>query len=92
MLSTIWARLIAILLATHTLSFAGASSFPRLSDFGGSPFSVNYTERALTLNGSAALFLSGSIHPPRLSIPEWDIVMNDAVKAGLNMIEVYVCS
>jgi len=78
----------SFLVLSLSVTSAADDFFPRFSDFHGQPYSVNFTKRAMTLNGSAALFLSGSVHPPRLSVEEWDSVMEDSVAAGLNMIEV----
>ena len=77
-----------VVVSAATGACAGGSYFPKFADFAGKPYSVAYTPRAVTLDGQASLFLSGSIHPPRLSVEEWDTVMADMVASGLNMLEV----
>ena len=39
--------------------------FPSFADLKGKPYTVSYTKRAITINDEPALFLSGSLHPPR---------------------------
>ena len=64
------------------------SAFPRYKDFAGSPYSVTYNERAILLNDSPALFISGSIHPPRITPKSLPRVLDLAKKHGMNMLEV----
>lgn len=67
-----------------------SAGFIRYPDLGGKPFRVSYDKRALLLDGTPALFLSGSIHPPRSTVAMWDSALDLAVASGLNMVEVYV--
>jgi hypothetical protein len=63
--------------------------FPRFDDMGGQPIDVSYDGRAFKLNGSHALFLSGSIHPTRFMAGDFDAVLDQAVANGLNMVTIY---
>lgn len=54
------------------------------------PISVTYDERALLLNGTRVLFLSGSMHPARATPSSWENALDEAVRQGLNMITLYV--
>lgn len=77
-----------LIAALSIATTASGTSFPHFRDYDGQAYTVGYNERAMTLNGAPVLFLSGSVHPPRLSVEEWDQVMEDTIAAGLNMIEV----
>ena len=82
--------MLSIMLAAVSTAAAGSSFFPAYRDFAGQPFAVDFSPRAITLNGQPSLFLSGSVHPPRLSVQEWDVVFANMVASGLNMVEVCV--
>ena len=69
---------------------ASIAGFPSFADFAGAPYTVSYDKRALTLNGDRAVFLSGSLHPPRGSPEMWDGWFAQAKSNGLNMVQVYV--
>ena len=62
----------------------------RYSDLQGRAFNVTYDKRSMLLDGVPALFLSGSVHPPRSTPGTWDTVLAQAAADGLNMVEVYV--
>ena len=59
-------------------AFASASAtsaspaYPTFSDYAGKAYNVSYDQRALTLNGEHAFFLSGAVHPPRGTQDDWD--------------------
>ena len=82
--------LCAVLLAGLALALAGNPSYPYFSDYNGLPYTVTYDQRALKINGQHALFISGSIHPPRGTPEMWDVWFARAKENGLNMIEVYI--
>jgi hypothetical protein len=67
---------------------AGSPSFPALSDLRGAAYNVSYDKRAITINGEHALFISGSVHPPRGTTDDWDTWFKTARVNGLNMVEV----
>ena len=54
------------------------------------PIRVTYDNRAILLNGERSLFLSGSIHPVRVTQSGWNQALDDAVHQGLNMITMYL--
>lgn len=51
---------------------------------------ITYDERAIKINGTRALFLSGSLHPVRATRETWSFALDDAVRQGLNMVTIYV--
>jgi hypothetical protein len=74
--------------AAAPLPFA-TPGFPRFGDMKGRPINVSYDGRSFKLNGSHALFLSGSVHPTRWMQGDWDAVLDQAVANGLNMVTIY---
>ena len=69
----------------------GQPSFPSFWDYAPhGPISVSYDERALLLNGTRSLFISGSMHPARSTPSSWSNALDEAVRHGLNMITIYV--
>jgi hypothetical protein len=56
----------------------------------GKPLNVSYDGRAILINGSRTLFISGSIHYPRSTPSMWDSLMKRSIAAGINLIETYV--
>jgi Glycosyl hydrolases family 35 len=69
----------------------GQTAFPSFWDYAPyGPISVSYDERALLLNGTRSLFLSGSMHPARSTPSSWSNALDEAVRHGLNMITIYV--
>ena len=66
------------------------AAFPSFSDLGGAPYNVSYDKRALMINGEHALFLSGSVHPPRGTPDDWQTWIALAKKNNLNMLQVYI--
>ena len=86
-----------ILVSTVALfAFASASAtsastaYPAFSDYAGKAYNVSYDQRALTLNGEHAFFLSGAVHPPRGTQDDWDSWFSSAKANGLNMVQVYI--
>lgn len=69
------------------------SGFPSFLDYhrGRSvPINVTFDQRAVKLNGSRVLFLSGSLHPVRATRDTWGQALDEAIFNGLNMITIYV--
>ena len=66
-----------------------ADGWVEYSSYAGTPYTVSYTNRSLTLNGAAVLFLSGSIHYARSEPSEWPHLFREARRAGLNMVQLY---
>jgi beta-galactosidase GanA len=56
----------------------------------GQPLNVSYDGRAILINGSRTLFISGSIHYPRSTPAMWDSLMKRSIAAGVNLIQTYV--
>jgi hypothetical protein len=79
-----------VLLLLCLVAGALASGFPSFSDFQGEKYSVTYNNRSVLLNGEPALFLSGSVHPPRSTPAMWPGIFSQMRENGLNMVEVYV--
>ena len=70
-----------------------SANFPSYLDFTGAgrgSLEVTYDKRSILLNGTRALFLSGSIHGPRGTPETWETALDAAVANGLNMVQVYV--
>jgi hypothetical protein len=68
-----------------------SENFPSYRDFAGiGSIEVAYDKRSILLNGTRALFLSGSIHGPRGTPETWATALDSAVANGLNMVQVYV--
>jgi len=61
----------SLVLATDTIK-----GFPRYSDYAGKQYSVGQTKRSITLNGDPAMFVSGSLHPPRIDPSDLDIAFD----------------
>jgi beta-galactosidase GanA len=85
----IMAKTTFLLLAASCCA-AVEASYPAFSDLGGKPYNVSYDARALTIDGSRAIFLSGAVHPPRGTQDDWNSWFDSAKKNGLNMLQVYV--
>jgi len=84
---------LAALLATLAWLSCGAdaaSYFPSYSDYAGKPYTATYNKRAILLNDSPVVFMSGSVHYPRFSEGQWSNYLQLAKSEGLNMIEIYV--
>jgi beta-galactosidase GanA len=79
-----------LLVAAALAGVAATSAFPSFAAYRGRPYNVSYNARAVTLDGAPALFLSGSVHPPRGTPAMWDEWFELAVQSGLNMVQVYV--
>lgn len=54
------------------------------------PYNVSFDGRSLFVGDRRALFLSGSIHPPRVHEDDWAAALAQARALGLNMVDVYV--
>ncbi|KAI9908117.1 hypothetical protein PsorP6_016682 [Peronosclerospora sorghi] len=55
-----------------------------------SGYSVKYTARGFEIDGKHTLLLGGSIHYPRSTSGQWEQLLRDAKRDGLNHIEIYV--
>ena len=81
--------MLIVLLALCTVGqVCCAPNFLRYVDFRGQGYDASYTARAITLNGTPSLFVSGSVHYPRSTPAQWPRIMQRARDGGLNMIEV----
>lgn len=56
----------------------------------GTPYQVSYDHRAITINGTRTMLISGCIHYPRSTPGMWPYLMNMAKQNGLNTIQTYV--
>lgn len=56
----------------------------------GIPYDVEYDGRSFFLGGERTLFLSGSVHPPRVPRGEWRRTLEQVKSNGLNMVQIYV--
>lgn len=77
-----------VALTSAALAVDGSSAYPSFRDFDGKAFNVSYDKRAITLDGSHVLFLSGAVHPPRGTPDDWDTWLAAANENGLNMVQV----
>ncbi|CAI5704049.1 hypothetical protein KXD40_002409 [Peronospora effusa] len=55
-----------------------------------SGYSIKYSTRGFEIDGKQTLLLGGSIHYPRSSPGQWEQLLRDAKRDGLNHIEMYV--
>ncbi|KAF4655278.1 Beta-galactosidase 6 [Perkinsus chesapeaki] len=62
----------------------------RYSQFAGRPYTVSYDSRAFKLNGARTLLLGGSVHYPRLAVEEWEPMLEEMARDGLNHLQLYV--
>lgn len=53
-------------------------------------YTVTYDNRSFMINGTRTLLLSGSVHYPRSTPAMWDGILQEMVKDGLNMVEIYI--
>lgn len=53
-------------------------------------YEVDFDSRAITINGTRQLLISGSIHYPRASSAEWPHIISEAKANGINIVETYV--
>ena len=54
------------------------------------PYNATFDGRSLFVDGRRSLFVSGSIHPPRVHEDDWPAALAQARGLGLNMVDVYV--
>jgi len=59
-------------------------------DVRGTPYTVGYDHRAITINGVRTMLISGAIHYPRSTPGMWPYIMKMAKTQGLNTIQTYV--
>ena len=59
-------------------------------DVRGTPYNVGYDHRAITINGTRTLLISGAIHYARSTPGMWPYIMKMAKNQGLNAIQTYV--
>ncbi|KAG2781430.1 Beta-galactosidase 5 [Phytophthora cactorum] len=55
-----------------------------------SGYSVTYSPRGFEIDGKQTLLLGGSIHYPRSSTGQWEQLLREAKRDGLNHVEMYV--
>ncbi|CAH0514779.1 unnamed protein product [Peronospora belbahrii] len=55
-----------------------------------SGYSIKYSSRGFEIDGRQTLLLGGSIHYPRSTPGQWEQLLRDAKRDGLNHIEMYV--
>ena len=69
----------------------GANTSPiTYEDVRGSPYTVSYDHRAITINGQRTMLIGGVIHYPRSTPGMWPYLFQMAKKQGLNTIQTYV--
>ena len=79
------------LVALLLISFSCASrGFIRYDARRAKPYNATFDGRSLLVDGRRSLFLSGSIHPPRVHEDDWAAALAQARGLGLNMVDVYV--
>ncbi|CAF3586180.1 unnamed protein product [Rotaria socialis] len=59
-------------------------------DVRGTPYTVSYDHRAITINGVRTMLISGAIHYPRSTPGMWPYIMKMAKNQGLNTVQTYV--
>ena len=59
-------------------------------DVRGTPYTVGYDHRAITINGVRTMLISGAIHYPRSTPNMWPYIMKMVKQQGLNTIQTYV--
>jgi hypothetical protein len=59
-------------------------------DVRGTPYTVSYDHRAITINGVRTMLISGVIHYPRSTPGMWPYLFQMAKNQGLNTIQTYV--
>ncbi|EER17557.1 beta-galactosidase, putative [Perkinsus marinus ATCC 50983] len=62
----------------------------RYSHVAGRPYSVTYDSRAFKIDGVRTLLLGGSIHYPRVAVDEWEPMLEEMGRDGLNHVQLYV--
>jgi hypothetical protein len=72
---------------TPTTSGGGFLSY---DDVKGEPYDVQFDGRSFYLSGERTIFLSGSVHPPRIPVGEWNRTLQTLKSNGLNMVQIYV--
>jgi hypothetical protein len=65
-------------------------SFPSFLKYKGAPMNVSYDCQSIVINGDHVLLLGGSIHPVCATKQSWELVLDEAVHQGLNLITIYV--
>ncbi|KAK1936634.1 Beta-galactosidase 8 [Phytophthora citrophthora] len=55
-----------------------------------SGYSVSYSPRGFEIDGKQTLLLGGSIHYPRITPGQWEQLLREAKRDGLNHVEMYV--
>ena len=60
------------------------------NDVRGTPYTVGYDHRAITINGVRTMLISGAIHYPRSTPGMWPYIMKMAKAQGLNTVQTYV--
>ena len=73
------------------LLFTIVTSYPlTYEDVRGTPYTVSYDHRAITINGQRTMLIGGVIHYPRSTPGMWPYLFQMAKKQGLNTIQTYV--
>jgi len=88
MLRSIEAVLVALTLLVCT-ACCGGSGFLTFDSVRGQAYNVSFDGRSLLLNGERTVFLSGTVHYPRVTPATWPALAATAKRFGLNMIETY---
>ena len=76
--------------AVAVTAAAAPSAVMFYDQLGGSPFTVSYDNRSLTINGQRILVISAGLHYPRSSPSMWPQMFKAIRAAGLNCIQTYV--
>ncbi|CAF3381904.1 unnamed protein product [Rotaria sp. Silwood1] len=56
----------------------------------GTPYTVSYDPRAITINGVRTMLIAGAIHYPRSTPGMWPYIMKMAKNQGLNTVQTYI--
>lgn len=70
-------------------SVQSTSGFLQYKDYEGKPYTVNYDNRSVIVNGDRAFFASVGIHYPRFTPGQWDDLFIKAKNDGYNMVQTY---
>ncbi|KAL4163838.1 hypothetical protein KRP22_005265 [Phytophthora ramorum] len=70
---------------SHFLTYEDIDAATRQSGY-----SVTYSPRGFEIDGKRTLLLGGSIHYPRSSAGQWEQLLREAKRDGLNHVEMYV--
>ncbi|CAF2383629.1 unnamed protein product [Rotaria sp. Silwood2] len=82
-----WLLLIYVCLGCLTYVVTSSVTYENVR---GTPYSVSYDHRAITINSVRTMLISGAIHYPRSTPGMWPYIMKMAKNQGLNTVQTYV--